>query len=164
MYFKFTCPILFTILCSHVFHIFNYLLLFFLFFLKTLITGKNEHLRKTILDNKVKEIRKEDYRYFIFPMNSTGGLEGKDPFHWTVLVCDNHRKVWSYYNSLRPRKTTDPFLKDVAVVVSCSQCMDQSTHKQFFFYTFRLFLICNLLQKNSLKALVTRPRTCQDLT
>ncbi len=126
---------------SFVSYVFYPSLLRFYIGFQSLIVGKNESLRKQILDDPLHKLPLQDYRYLIFPINSVGNSDTKDPYHWTVLVCDNLEKKWIHYNSLKPRgKQIDPYLKDATLVVSLFSFL--------FYFSYLFFVISNIFLHN----------------
>ncbi|XP_058223039.1 uncharacterized protein LOC131332762 [Rhododendron vialii] len=94
----------------------------------TLIKMANQSPKKYLIDSKLEQLYDElhdkglDYfRYFVFPMNSSGNKTNKNsPYHWIVLVYDMQEEEWKHFNSLKPRKklkSGDPYLKDAVMVV-----------------------------------------------
>lgn len=133
------CIFIFQLLAKAVDGLYVLLWLFvIIFFYKTLITSANKKLCKSMVDKKVEKALTEDIRFFIFPLNSTGRSGRKDPYHWTVLVCDKKEQRWIHYNSLLPSHTKkDPYLHDATVVVS--YCYTLFLTHAFSFVLFFIF-------------------------
>lgn len=72
---------------------------------------------KTRIDDVIRS--KSGRRKFLFPMNSTGNIEGGKLDHWTLLAYDSKTCTWTHYNSLKNRR--EDYLKDAAKLVQNTQ-------------------------------------------